>query len=369
MKKLHLFGLLSLILIHSTHIIADETALCTYPDASTVEAPAWICNPPFASAHFTALGIVTNETPIAKLEQCKEAARLKMAKNLEVSITSIFKERFQNVTHETQLLRNIDNIEAIMTTVMDQLSKIILGDETILVKQVTRPNGNLYCLISLSTDKYHVALKKMELTTQLIIDALVASHKKKKNIAQQVYQCTFPDAPNTPAPEWVCNQSNISGADLVTLGIGESSNIARKKQECLASARVEMEIFMSGIPKNAEITRECDLEKCVHISYVMIEQVTKTTLFGTNLKKLASSPNGILYCLVAMEVNKRETISESAKTNRENKKKALWQKFQAKMSIDEMTRKLEAEEDVSDTPSVLIEDLASDDDIEWIDEE
>ena len=163
--------------------------------------------------------------------------------------------------------------------------------------------------------------------------------------------CTFPDAPDTPAPNWVCDQSSIPGTYFTAVGIGESENL--KNEQCLGSARLAMAerlqvTFKSMFQEYIESTGGSDEETLEKISKSVIEQLTDTKLQDTSLKKQALSPKGTLYCLVAMELSKQELIAQAINTAKKNNQ-ALWKKFKAKMSIDEMSidemrRKLEAEE-------------------------
>ena len=156
--------------------------------------------------------------------------------------------------------------------------------------------------------------------------------------------CTFPDAPDTPAPDWICDQSSIPGTYFTAVGIGESENKTLKNELCLGSARLAMAerlqvTVKSMFQKYVEITGTGEQETLDKMSKSVTEQFKKLMLLGSSLKRMASSPNGILYCLVAMELSKREEMSKAAnaaaKTSMGNQR-ALWQKFQAKMSIDDI---------------------------------
>jgi len=164
--------------------------------------------------------------------------------------------------------------------------------------------------------------------------------------------CVFPDAPKSKAPDWVCNPTMAGGAAMTARGASKSSNPMLQEQKCLGSARLSMsqtlEVSVKGMfQEYAESTGSGDAETLDQMSKAVTEQLTQATLRGTSPKRYQTSPNGTLYCLVAMEVGKYEAIAEAAKnaanTSMGNKQ-ALWQKFQAKMSIEEMTKKLEEQE-------------------------
>lgn len=164
--------------------------------------------------------------------------------------------------------------------------------------------------------------------------------------------CVFPDAPKSPAPDWVCNPSVAAGAAMTARGAGKSANDMLREQKCLGSARLSMsqtlKVSVDGMfQEYAESTGSGDAETLDQMAKTVTEQLTQAVLHGTSPKRYASSPKGTLYCLVAMEVGKYEAIAEAAKnaanTSMGNKQ-ALWQKFQAKMSLEEMAKKLEEQE-------------------------
>ncbi|HEW97928.1 MAG: hypothetical protein DRR16_21520 [Candidatus Parabeggiatoa sp. nov. 3] len=163
--------------------------------------------------------------------------------------------------------------------------------------------------------------------------------------------CVYPDAPKSSAPEWICNPSKVTGA-LIAVGSSKSSNAFLREQKCLGAARLSMaqtlEVSVKGMfQEYAESTGSGDAETLDQMSKAVTEQLTQATLHGTSPKRYATSPKGSYYCLVAMEVGKYEAIAAAAKkalkTSMGNQR-ALWQKFQAEKSIEEMTKKLEKQE-------------------------
>ena len=139
---------------------------------------------------------------------------------------------------------------------------------------------------------------------------------------------------------------------MTARGAGKSANPTLAEQKCLGSARLSMsqtlEVSVKGMfQEYAESTGSGDAETLDQMAKTVTEQLTQATLHGTSPKRYATSPKGTLYCLVAMEVGKYEAIAEAAKnaarTSMGNKQ-ALWQKFQAKMSLEEMAKKLAEQE-------------------------
>lgn len=202
--------------------------------------------------------------------------------------------------------------------------------------------------------KPHVNKILLGLITPLAATLFVActsTGPKQGNGGPPPSGCVFPDAPKSKAPDWVCNPSKATGAAMTARGSSKSSNPMLQEQKCLGAARFSMsqtlEVSVKGMFQEfAKSTGSGDAETMDQMSKAVTEQLTQATLHGTSPKRYATSPKGTLYCLVAMEVGKYEAIAaaaNAAKTSMGNKQ-ALWQEFQAKMGLEEMTKKLEEQE-------------------------
>ena len=159
--------------------------------------------------------------------------------------------------------------------------------------------------------------------------------------------CTFPDAPNQAAPEWICNPTSlVIGNKFTTLGIGTSPAPTLKIVQCMGHARMEMakQLQISVTNMIQRITTGDDDQETVH---VITTQVSNAILHNTNLVKQITSQNGTLYCLMTIDDDKYSAIRKAANkvsSNSEGTEKALWLKFKTKMSIDEMVKQLESED-------------------------
>ncbi|MCK5665782.1 MAG: LPP20 family lipoprotein, partial [Thiotrichaceae bacterium] len=335
MTKLHLLGLAGIILVHSPLIAA-----CTFPDAPNKVSPEWICNPSSVTNHLIAVGVGEDRNPTVKLEECKDNARQKMAKQLNSVQLTVLADLDGALSHSM-----LEKAVKMINIVMEQSTRTI-SKEAILLKKVTSPNNKLYCLISMDTDKYTVikqaTLEKKDILVPGIAEImlhewLLRLKKREKNV---VIGCTFPDAPSARAPDWICNLESASEDNFSTVGTGNSASMHLKKAQCLGSARMQMVQTLHVTMKNM-FQEYLDMTGTV----TKTEQVTtQVTLQGTSLKKQRVSPNGVLYCLVSMEMSKSAFIKQAVAKSLGNQQ-AIWQKFQAHMSIDDMLKKLEAKKE------------------------
>ena len=66
------------------------------------------------------------------------------------------------------------------------------------------------------------------------------------------------------------------------------------------------------------------------------KQITDQSLVGTKIFRSAQGPDGAMYVLIGMDEAATQKLTESAVRTSMNNEKALWQKFQAGKSQDEM---------------------------------
>ena len=160
------------------------------------------------------------------------------------------------------------------------------------------------------------------------------------NPQPQAYQCTFPDTPDAPAPNWICNPS-MANSDFAAVGTGTSSSIFLRKQECLATARLAIAQQIQISIKNMFQSKGIADPEMVN---VMLNN-TSITLKGTRLVNSATSPTGTMYCLMTMDTS---VIKETAK-QATGTQQVLWQKFQTRMSINQLITDLKESEHQGDS--------------------
>lgn len=159
---------------------------------------------------------------------------------------------------------------------------------------------------------------------------------------QAAPDCVFPDAPNTPAPGWICDEP-VEGVEVSAVGVAEKSAAGHSFMKNMAStdARVQlaqsMKVHVQNMVKQyAETTGAASTETVDKVNTSVTKQITDQTLVGTKVFKTRVSPNGALYVLLGMDANATATATQEALKTSMNNDKALWQQFKAKKGQDEL---------------------------------
>ncbi len=172
----------------------------------------------------------------------------------------------------------------------------------------------------------------------LTLLAACSSNDKKEEVAD----CTFPDAPSTQAPGWVCDQP-VSGIELSAVGYADKSaaGINFMKQQAATAARVQLAQVMrvqvqNMIKQYAETTGTGDSETVDKVNTSVTKQITNEALVGSRIYKTRMSPNGNLYVLVGLDGEGAKLAAKNALRTSMNNERALWQKFQAQKGQEEL---------------------------------
>ncbi|MCP5325358.1 MAG: LPP20 family lipoprotein [Oceanospirillaceae bacterium] len=162
----------------------------------------------------------------------------------------------------------------------------------------------------------------------------------------QVAECTYPDSAKDAAPGWICDQP-VDGLEVSAVGYADKSGagINFMKQQAATAARVQLAQMMqvqvqNMIKQYAETTGVGDAETVDQVNTSVTKQLTSETLVGTRIYKTQASPAGNLYVLVGIDPNAATKIRETALKTSMNNEKALWQKFQANKSFDELSKEM-----------------------------
>lgn len=163
-----------------------------------------------------------------------------------------------------------------------------------------------------------------------------------EEVKQAAPDCVFPDAPNTPAPGWICDEP-VEGVEVSAVGVAEKSAAGHSFMKNMAStdARVQlaqsMKVHVQNMVKQyAETTGAASTETVDKVNTSVTKQITDQTLVGTKVFKTRVSPNGALYVLLGMDASATATATQEALKTSMNNDKALWQQFKAKKGQDEL---------------------------------
>ena len=161
-------------------------------------------------------------------------------------------------------------------------------------------------------------------------------------VKQAAPDCVFPDAPNSSAPGWICDQP-VEGIEVSAVGVAEKSAAGHSFMKNMAAtdARVQlaqsMKVHVQNMVKQyAETTGAADTETVDKVNTSVTKQITDETLIGTKIFKTRTSPNGDLYVLLGMDAAIAAQATENALKTSMGNDKALWQQFKAEKAQDEL---------------------------------
>lgn len=158
MKKTVLMSLmaLSLAACNSTQTVeqAQQFAQCTFPDAPTTEAPAWICDVMPTDLEAGAMGYAKKS--VAGMGVMRKVAineaRVQLAAQFQTDVNNLFKQAVESSvdTDETGAIENVvETFESVTKNVVTRS----LSNSKLIVSQVS-PTGGLYVLVGMDKATY-----------------------------------------------------------------------------------------------------------------------------------------------------------------------------------------------------------------------
>lgn len=161
-----------------------------------------------------------------------------------------------------------------------------------------------------------------------------------------VYDCVFPDAPNTPAPGWICDEP-VEGVEVSAVGSAQKSAAGHShmKQMAATDARVQLAQRMKAHVQNmikqyVETTGAGDTETVDRVMSSTTNQITDESIVGSRIYKTRTSPTGTLYVLLGLDNPKTMEAAQQALKTSMNNERALWQQFKAEKSHDELAEEI-----------------------------
>lgn len=169
--------------------------------------------------------------------------------------------------------------------------------------------------------------------------------------AQNYATCTFPDAPSTEAPSWVCD---VMPEDLAIAATGyakkSQSGMSIMRKVAVNDARVNLasefqtdvsSMFKQAIESSSKTT-EADAEENV---VDVVESVTKNVVSKslTNSRIIVSqvSPSGGLYVLIGMNDSAyKANVGKIVDTIGEDSK--LWNQFNNEKTAEDLSNALQS---------------------------
>ncbi|TVV41933.1 MULTISPECIES: LPP20 family lipoprotein [Thalassolituus] len=176
--------------------------------------------------------------------------------------------------------------------------------------------------------------------------SLLVACASNKPAPAPVASCIFADGSGQAAPEWVCG-APVDGLDLSAVGYADKSAAGPNfmKQMAATAARVELAQTMkvevqNMIKQYAETTGTGDSETVDRVNTSVTKQITKETLVGSKIFRQMPTPSGGIVVLVGLDADTVNKLAEQAIKTSMNNERALWQKFQAEKSFDELASEI-----------------------------
>ena len=171
---------------------------------------------------------------------------------------------------------------------------------------------------------------------------LLVACSSNQPVQESVASCVFADGSGKEAPEWVCG-APIDGYDLSAVGYADKSAAGPNfmKQMASTAARVELAQIMkveiqNMVKQYAETTGAGDAETVDKVNTSVSKQITKESLVGSRIIRQLPTPSGGVVVLVGLNADSVGQVTEQALKTSMNNNRALWQKFQAGKSFDEL---------------------------------
>ena len=131
--------------------------------------------------------------------------------------------------------------------------------------------------------------------------------------------------------------------DLAAVGYADKSAAGPNfmKQMAATAARVELAQVMqvevqNMIKQYAETTGTADSETVDQVNSSTTKQITNQSLVGSKIYRQMPTPSGGMVVLVGLDADTVNQLAEQALKTSMNNERALWQKFQAEKSFDEL---------------------------------
>ena len=175
---------------------------------------------------------------------------------------------------------------------------------------------------------------------------LVACSSTTTPVQEPVAECVFADGSGKEAPLWVCG-TPVEGYPLSAVGYADKSAAGPNfmKQMASTAARVELAQIMqvqvqNMIKQYTETTGVGDSETVDQVNSSVTKQITKESLVGSRIIRQLPTPSGGIVTLVGLNADSVGQVAEQALKTSMNNDRALWQKFQAEKSFDELAEEI-----------------------------
>ncbi len=192
-------------------------------------------------------------------------------------------------------------------------------------------------------------MKKTLLMSVMALSLAACNSTQTVEQAQQFAQCTFPDAPTTEAPAWICD---VMPRDLEAGAMGYTKKSAAgmgvMRKVAINEARVQLaaqfqtdvnNLFKQAVQSSVNTTNDVAVENVVETFESVTKNVVTRSLSNSKLIVSQVSPTGGLYVLVGMDkatfqANVDQVVDAASKDAK------LWNQFNNEKAAEDLTNAL-----------------------------
>lgn len=192
-------------------------------------------------------------------------------------------------------------------------------------------------------------MKKTLLMSVMALSLAACNSTQTVEQAQQFAQCTFPDAPTTEAPAWICDvmptdlEAGAMGyAKKSAAGMGVMRKVAINEARVQLAAQFQTDVnnlFKQAVQSSVNTTNDVAVENVVETFENVTKNVVTRSLSNSKLIVSQVSPTGGLYVLVGMDkatfqANIDQVVDAASKDAK------LWNQFNNEKAAEDLTNAL-----------------------------
>lgn len=192
-------------------------------------------------------------------------------------------------------------------------------------------------------------MKKTLLMSVMALSLAACNSTQTVEQAQQFAQCTFPDAPTTEAPAWICDvmptdlEAGAMGyAKKSAAGMGVMRKVAINEARVQLAAQFQTDVnnlFKQAVQSSVNTTNDVAVENVVETFENVTKNVVTRSLSNSKLIVSQVSPTGGLYVLVGMDkatfqANVDQIVDAASKDAK------LWNQFNNEKAAEDLTNAL-----------------------------
>ncbi|MFH4621107.1 hypothetical protein [Vibrio furnissii] len=192
-------------------------------------------------------------------------------------------------------------------------------------------------------------MKKTLLMSVMALSLAACNSTQTVEQAQQFAQCTFPDAPTTEAPAWICDvmptdlEAGAMGyAKKSAAGMGVMRKVAINEARVQLAAQFQTDVnnlFKQAVQSSVNTTNDVAVENVMETFENVTKNVVTRSLSNSKLIVSQVSPTGGLYVLVGMDkatfqANVDQVVDAASKDAK------LWNQFNNEKAAEDLTNAL-----------------------------